>query len=264
MFRFAGAVALLLTLMIAPSQAQRGPDGRWVTLGEKSVGFLVDRDVLRLDRDEGWFNREGPFRTLRFTAEGNDVHLINARVVYLNGFAEDFTVNQLLRRGQGISVDLRGDRSYLRQIEFVYRSRPNFRGQATLRIDAEVARRGPPGPGPGPGPGGPRVELLGSQRIGFNVDRDVLRVGRKEGRFSRIALRAIDNDIEVLDMKIYYGRGGGAPDDIQVRRVLRAGERSEPIDLRGREPRVIDRIEFVYRARPNFRGRATLEIYGVH
>jgi hypothetical protein len=262
MFRMAGALALLLTLMVAPSQAQRGPggpEGRWVTLGEKSVGFLVDRDVLRLNRDEGWFSREGPFRTLRFTAEGNDIEMVNVRVVYLNGFAEDFTVNQRIRRGQGISVDLRGDRSYLRQIEFIYRSRLNFKGQATLRVDAEVARRGPPGPPDT----GPRVELLGSQRVGFNVDRDVLRVGRKEGRFRRIALRALDNDIEVLDLKVFYGRGG-PPDDVQVRRVLRAGQRSEPIDLRGNEPRVIDRIEFVYRARPNFRGAATLEVYGVH
>lgn len=89
-----------------------------------------------------------------------------------------------------------------------------------------------------------------------------MRVGRKEGRFRRIALRAVDNDIEVLDMKIFYGRGPA--DDVQVRRVLRAGQRSEPIDLRGDEPRVIDRIEFIYRARPNFRGAATLEIYGVH
>lgn len=261
MFRIAGAVALLLTLMIVPSQAQRGPGGpgpRWVTLGEKSVGFLVDRDVLRINQKEDWFDREGPFRTLRFTALGNDIHITNIRVVYLNGFAENFTVNQLLRAKQSITVDLRGDRSYLREIEFIYRSRLNFKGQATLRIDAEAARRGPPGPGPG----APRVELLGSQKIGFKVDRDVLRVGRKEGRFRRIALRAVDNDIEILDLKVFYG--AGPADDIKVGRVLRAGLQSEPIDLRGNEPRVIDRIEFVYRARPNFRGAATLEVYGVH
>jgi hypothetical protein len=259
MFRIAAAVALLLTLMVAPSQAQRGPGGdRWVNLGEKSVGFLVDRDILRVNQKADWFEREGPFRALRFTAQGNDIEMINIRVVYLNGFSEEFPVNQRLRRGQAITLDLRGERSYIQHIEFIYRSRLNFRGQATLRIDAQAVRRGPPGPGPD----GPRVELLGSQKIGFKVDRDVLRVGRKEGRFRRIALRAVDNDIEILDMKIFYGRGPA--DDVQVRRVLRAGQRSEPIDLRGDEPRVIDRIEFVYRARPNFRGAATLEVYGVH
>lgn len=256
MFRIAGAVALLLTLMIAPSQAQRGPGGdRWVNLGELKVGFLVDRDVLRLARDEEWYRREGPFSDLRLTAERNDIHLISVRVVYLNGFGEDFKIHQLLRQRQSINIDLRGDRSHLRQIEFIYRSRLNFKGEARLKVDAKVARRGPR-------PDEPRVELLGSQKIGFKVDRDVLRVGRKEGRFRRIALRALDSDIEILDMKIFYGRGPA--DDVQVRRVLRAGQRSEPIDLRGDEPRVIDRIEFVYRARPNFRGAATLEVYGVH
>jgi len=261
MFRIASAVALLLALMVAPSEAQRGPGGgdRWVNLGEQRVGFLVDRDVLRLNRDEAWFRSEGPFSDLRLTAEGNDIHMVNVRVVYMNGFAEDFRIDQLLRQRQSINIDLRGDRSYLRQIEFIYRARLNFKGEARLRVDARVGRRGPPGPPDS----GPRVELLGTQKIGFSVDRDVLRVGRKEGRFSRIALRALDNDIEVLDMKVFYGRGG-PPDDIQVRRILRAGQRSEPIDLRGKEARVIDRIEFVYRARPNFRGAATLEVYGVH
>jgi len=264
MFRIASAAALLLTLMITPSAAQKGPGGeRWVPLGEKSVGFLVDRDVLSVNQKSEWFDREGPFRKVRFTAEGNDIHLTSIRIVYLNGFAENFAANQNLRPKQSLTVDLRGDRSYIQQIEFVYRSRLSFKGQATLRVDAESARRGSPGPGPGPG-SGPQVELLGSQKIGFAVDRDVLRVGRKEGRFRRIALRALDNDIEVLDMKVHYGGRSGPPDDIQVRRVLRAGQRSEPIDLRGNEPRVIERIEFVYRARPNFRGAATLEIYGVH
>ncbi len=261
MFRMASAMALLLTLMIAPTAAQRGPGGgdRWVTLGEQKVGFMVDRDVLRLNHNEDWFRREGPFSNLRLTAERNDIHIMNVRVVYLNGFAEDFRVDGMVRRGQSIDIDLRGDRSYLRQIEFVYRSKLSLKGEARLRVDARVARRGPPDRPDA----GPRVELLGTQKIGFSVDRDVLRVGRREGRFSRIALRALDNDIEILDMKVFYGRGG-PPDDIQIRRVLRAGQRSEPIDLRGREPRVIDRIEFVYRARPNFRGAATLEIYGVH
>ncbi|HWV82031.1 MAG TPA: hypothetical protein VNZ50_11415 [Hyphomicrobiaceae bacterium] len=261
MFRIASAVALLLTLMIAPAAAQRGPGGdRWVTLGEQKVGFMVDRDVLRLNQNEDWFRREGPFSDLRLTAERNDIHIMNVRVVYLNGFAEDFRVDGTIRRGQSVNIDLRGERSFLRQIEFIYRSKLSLKGEARLRVDARVARRGPPGPPDA----GPRVELLGSQKIGFSVDRDVLRVGRREGRFSRIALRALDNDIEIMDMKIFYGGRSGRPDDVQFRGILRAGQRTQPIDLRGNDPRVIDRIEFVYRARPNFRGAATLEVYGVH
>lgn len=255
MFRFAGALALLFTLMAAPSEAQRGPATRWVPLGSASVGFLVDRDVIRVGRDEAWFRNEGPFRQLRFTVERNAIFLSSIRVVYLNGFSEQFQVNREIRPGTSFNLDLRGDRSYLQQIEMVYRSKPNFRGQAVMRVDGQaVARR--------PGPVAPRVELLGRQKVGFLVDRDVIRVGAKEGRFRRIALKAVGNDIEVLSLRVIYGNG--APDAIPVNRVIRAGQQSGPLDLQGATPRAIDRIEMIYRSRPSFRGQATVEVYGVH
>jgi hypothetical protein len=49
----------------------------------------------------------------------------------------------------------------------------------------------------------------------------------------------------------------GAPDDIRVRHTLRAGSTTRPLDLKGRQ-RAIRRIDLVYRARPSFRGRATV------
>jgi hypothetical protein len=93
---------------------------------------------------------------------------------------------------------------------------------------------------------------LGCQTVSFRVDRDVLRVGRRDGRFSAIRLHARGGDVEMLDLKVVYGNG--QPDDISVRRILRRGDRTHALDLRGGE-RVIDRIEMVYRAVPNFRGR---------
>jgi hypothetical protein len=93
---------------------------------------------------------------------------------------------------------------------------------------------------------------LGCQTVSFRVDRDVLRVGRRDGRFGAIRLHARGGDVEMLDVKVIYGNG--QPDDIQVRRILRRGDRTNALDLRGGE-RVIDRIEMVYRAVPNFRGR---------
>ena len=93
---------------------------------------------------------------------------------------------------------------------------------------------------------------LGCQTVTFRVDRDVLRVGRRDGRFGAIRLHARGGDVEMLDLRVVYGNG--QPDDIPVRRVLRRGDRSHPLDLRGGD-RVIDRIEMVYRSVPNFRGR---------
>ena len=93
---------------------------------------------------------------------------------------------------------------------------------------------------------------LGCQTVSFRVDRDVLRVGRRDGRYGAIRLHVRGGDAEMLDLRVIYTNG--EPDNIQVRRILRRGDRTNPLDLRGGE-RLIDRIEMVYRAVPNFRGR---------
>ncbi|MEZ5842207.1 MAG: hypothetical protein R3D27_00550 [Hyphomicrobiaceae bacterium] len=112
-----------------------GGRGRWVSLGRKQVGFIVDRDVVPVGRDEGWL------RAIRLKAERNDVRLINVRVVYQNGFAENFGADTTLRPGGApYEIDLRGERSFLKQIELIYRSRPSFKGQAVVEVEGQVVR----------------------------------------------------------------------------------------------------------------------------
>ena len=100
---------------------------------------------------------------------------------------------------------------------------------------------------------------LGCRDVSFAVDRDVVRVGRRDGRFNAIRIRVGGNDVQMLDVKVVYGNG--APDDLPVRAVIRAGARSGPLDLRGRN-RFIERIELVYASRPNFRGHAQICVDG--
>ncbi len=101
--------------------------------------------------------------------------------------------------------------------------------------------------------------MLGSRQVSFGVDRDVIRVGRKDGKFRAIKLRALDNDIEILDLKVVYA--DGAPDDIRVRQQLRKNSETRALDRRGRT-RFIREIQIVYKSRPSFRGRATLQVHG--
>jgi hypothetical protein len=257
-FSIVAAIVLVATAWVTDALAQRGPQfdrrlrGELVLLGEKSVGFLVDRDVIRVGQTEEWFASRA-FKTLYFQAERNEVFMISVRVVYINGFAEEFRVDQPIRAGSWLPIDLRGDRSYIREIQMVYRSRPTFRGLAHIRVYGEPSHR--PGPGPGPGPVAGWSEL-GCQQVSFiGRDRDIIRVGRREGRFRAIRLRVRGTDVEMLDLKVVYGNG--APDDIPVRRVIKAGSETLPLDLKGGD-RFIDRIEMVYRARPNFRAVATV------
>jgi hypothetical protein len=104
--------------------------------------------------------------------------------------------------------------------------------------------------------GGPRRDVwvqLGCQSVGFTVDRDVIRVGRREGRFKAIRLKASGSTVNMISLRVVYANG--EPDNLPVRLELRPGAPTRAIDLRGRE-RAIDRIEMVYQARPSFRGRA--------
>ena len=151
MLRIVTTVAIALVLLLQPAVAQRerdrrpdrpdaGESDREVLLGEKSVGFRVDRDTISIGQSEDWF-RNRSFRSLRFHADRNDVHMMALRIVYLNGHAQDVRVDRRIKAGNDLRVDLRGDRSYLKQIEMTYRSRPNFEGQAVVRVYGEPARR---------------------------------------------------------------------------------------------------------------------------
>jgi hypothetical protein len=251
-------------------ERRRYREREWVLLGEKTVGFRVDRDSVRINHPEDWY-RTRSFRSLHIVADRNDVYFLGIELVYLNGYSERFRVDRLLRDGEDFPIDLRGERSFIREIVMTYRSRPDFRGEAVIRVYGEPSRRGPGFPGPGfPGPGADRdrdrdrddrwVEL-GCQRVSlFGKDRDSIRVGRREGRFKAVRLHVRGADVEILDLRVIYTNG--EPDDIQVRHFIRQGDRTRPLDLRGRE-RSIDRVEMVYRTVPNFKGQATVCVEGL-
>jgi hypothetical protein len=111
--------------------------------------------------------------------------------------------------------------------------------------------------------GGPRRDVwvqLGCQSVGFAVDRDVIKVGRREGRFKAIRLIAHGNRVNMLSLRVVYANG--EPDNLPVRLELRPGVPTRAIDLRGRQ-RAISRIEMVYQAQLNFKGRANVCVEGL-
>ena len=136
MLRLTSVISVLLMLLVSSVHAQTDPE--WVLLGEQTVGFGIDRDVVEIGQSEEWF-RNRSFRALHFVAERNDIHMISIRLVYLNGYDEDFRIDRLIREGEELPLDLGGERSYLRRVEMVYRSRPDFRGQAVIKVFGESA-----------------------------------------------------------------------------------------------------------------------------
>ena len=91
-----------------------------------------------------------------------------------------------------------------------------------------------------------------ARRSAFGSTVTSCSVGRQEGRFYAIRLYARGGAVEMLNLRVIYANGD--PDNIPVRHILDRGERTRPIDPRGRA-RSIRMIEMVYRALPNRRDR---------
>jgi hypothetical protein len=245
--------------------------GKWELLGTQAVDFRGARDVIHVGR------REGRFTRIALEARDHDIYILDLKVVFLNNEVQDIPVRAQLRRDQRTRpLDLSGGERGIRQIQIVYRARPGVGGYAHLRVYGEkdrdggsgagaVAGTGPrPGPaagsGPGAGSGSDRWDELGCKKVGFIRDRDVIVVGRQEGRFRAIRLRVADTKVHMMDLKVVYANGD--PDDIPVREEIPAGGQTKPLDLKG-ERRAIRQIETVYRSRPSLRGRATVCIDGL-
>ena len=251
MFRAGVMIAAVasLTLMAGEAEAQAVAE-KWVTLGCQKVGFQVDRDVVRVG------NRDGRFRALRLRAQGNNIYMLDLKVVYGNGSPDDIPVRAEVPVPAAPAASLICAGSIARSSEsrIIYRTQPNFRGRGTVCVDglAVVAVVVPPA-------GGPQWVRLGCQRVGFRVDRDIVKVGAHPGGFRAIRLRVAGNEIFVFDVKVVYGNG--LADDLPVKLLIRAGGASGALDLKG-DRRQIDRVEMIYRSRPDFRGQAEVCVDG--
>lgn len=111
-----------------------GPN--WTLLGENTVRFRTEREILRLSNDEDWY-RTRSFDKLHFQVSDGDVDMREIRIGYINGHTETIRVTRNLRRGTDLTVDLPGERSYLRQIEMTYRARPGSWQRPKLKVFGE-------------------------------------------------------------------------------------------------------------------------------
>lgn len=100
--------------------------------------------------------------------------------------------------------------------------------------------------------------LFGYQNVAFGIDRDVIKVGGDLGKFARIRLRVLGNDVHINAIKVVYVDGESEP--LAVDADIKANSRSRWLDLAG--GRFIREIQLSYRSRPNFLGHARIEVTG--
>ena len=86
----------------------------------------------------------------------------------------------------------------------------------------------------------------------------MIRVGNEIGKFAKIRLRVLENDIHINELKVVYANGES--DTLAVDADIPKNSRTNWIDLRG--DRFIKEIQMVYRSRPSFNGQARIEVFG--
>jgi hypothetical protein len=101
-------------------------------------------------------------------------------------------------------------------------------------------------------------DKLGERMVDGKADRDVIAVGKADGRFSAIQIKVEQSALELFDVVVTFGDGSTfAP---PTRLVFKNGETSRVIDLPG-DKRTIKKVEFKYANLPGG-GRAQVELWG--
>lgn len=99
---------------------------------------------------------------------------------------------------------------------------------------------------------------LGEQTVNGKVDHDTIRVGKYEGKFTKLTLVVEKSELELLQFNVTFGNGEKlAP---EVKHYFKEGDRTRVIDLPGDE-RVIQKIDVTYKNLPHG-GNAKLEVWG--
>lgn len=100
--------------------------------------------------------------------------------------------------------------------------------------------------------------MFGYRNIGTGIDRDTIEVGRHVGKFNRIRLRVIGNDVNVHTLRVHFA--DGTHHDIAVEADIKANAHSQWFAV---DPsKFLEKIELTYRARPGLEGEARVEVTG--
>ena len=102
-------------------------------------------------------------------------------------------------------------------------------------------------------------QRLGSRKVNFGLDRDVIKVGLQDGTFTKLRFVVSGGALNMHKIVVQYGNG--TKDELEVRHNFKKGSLTRVVDLRGGK-RIIRDITFWYDTKNASRKRATLTVFG--
>lgn len=271
------SVAAATLSMASAAQAQ----DNWVLLGSKSVSGSGSSDSIDVS------GAKGSFKAVRLIAKQGGLDIDNVEVVYSGAAAHNERRPINLNQGDRTRpIDPRDAQRFIDRVNLSYKGRGQtavievygLQNPAGSRATRTAAAATPAAPAAAPASGpiaaaptksqpvkaqpGQMIQggdvLFGTQTVGFGVDRDVIPVGAEIGKFDKLRLRVLDNDIFIRSMKVVYANGES--EEIAYNADVKKDSRTRWLNLKG--DRFIKEIQLIYNSRPNFKGRAYVEVYG--
>ncbi|MEM7187848.1 MAG: hypothetical protein AAF466_14465 [Bacteroidota bacterium] len=100
---------------------------------------------------------------------------------------------------------------------------------------------------------------LGTKKVDFKLDKDVLDVGIKDGQFSKLKLMVSGGNLNMHKMVVHYGNG--SKENIELRHNFSKKSASRTIDIKGKD-RFIKKIVFIYDTKNASKRKAKIHVFG--
>jgi hypothetical protein len=210
----------------------------WSAQGWTSLG----RKVLRKAKGSVTFKvgHKTSYDRLSVVASDGDVRITEVVVTFNRGKKAVLKVDQRFTRGsRQRSIDIAPAGRTIKSLEVKYLDRDGG-DRSTIEVFGQV---GSTADHDRPDYDTKGWTLLGEETVDGRRDRDVIKVGRDDGKFDKLMLVVLDGDLEMEGMVIRLARG--AEITPQLKHYFKQGQRSRQIDL-GKRSAVIKDIELTY------------------
>jgi hypothetical protein len=122
------AVAAVFSLSTAFTST-RNDAGDWFFLGDKKVGFGVDRDVIHFG------NWKDDVRQVKIKVTDGPLKMYNMKIHFDNGTVQDVQLrNRFAQGSESRVIDMDGGLRHLTKIEFWYETKGYLRGKSRVAV----------------------------------------------------------------------------------------------------------------------------------
>lgn len=104
-------------------------------------------------------------------------------------------------------------------------------------------------------------EKLGSRKINYGLEKDVIPVGIRDGKFTKLKIVVKGGAINMHKMTVHFMNGSSQ--EIALKHNFTKNSGSRVIDLNGGK-RIIKNIAFFYDTKNLARSKATIHVFGRH